>query len=52
MKSNESAVRVALEIDRDRYDYLAALAALRGKTASELVSIFLAEGLNHPTASK
>ena len=48
MKSNASAVRVALEIDRDRYYYLVALAALRGITASELASIFLANGLNHP----
>ena len=52
MKSNESAVRVALEIDCDRYDYLAALAAIRGKTVEELTSIFLAKGLNQPVANK
>jgi hypothetical protein len=39
MKSNISAVRVALEIDRDRHDYLAALAVRRGKTVAELASI-------------
>ena len=47
-KSRESVVRVALSIDRSRYEFLLALAALLGKSAAELVSIFLSDGLNHP----
>ena len=48
MKSSKSAVRVALKIDATRYDYLAALAKVRGLTVSQLASSFLAERLNHP----
>ena len=51
MKSSASAVRVAIKIDRNRYELLSALAALRGKTVEELISIFLANGLNHPAAA-
>lgn len=45
MKSSKSAVRVALKIDATRYDYLAALAKVRGLTVSQLASSFLAERL-------
>ena len=52
MKSKKSAVRVALEIDATRYDYLTALAKIRGKTVAELTSSFLTERLNHPKGAK
>ena len=50
MKSSASAVRVAIKIDRNRYELLSALAALRGKTVEELISFFLANGLIPPAA--
>lgn len=49
MKSSASAVLVDLKIDRNRYEFLYALASVRGKSVEELVSIFLANGLNHPS---
>ena len=48
MKSNASAVRVALEIDSTRYDFLSALAKVRGLSVAALISLFLTSGLNHP----
>lgn len=51
MKSNASAVRVNLKIDRNRYEFLSALATVRGKSVEELISIFLANGLNHPSGN-
>lgn len=48
MQSKESVVRVALEIDRDRADYLTALAALRGVSVETLTKFFLVDRLNHP----
>lgn len=52
MKSSASAVRVAIKIDPNRYELLAALAALRGKTVEELISFFLVNGLIHPPLRK
>ncbi len=48
MQSTKSAVPVVLDIDADRADRLAALAAIRGVSVSELVEFFLTERLNHP----
>ena len=48
MKSSASAVRVAIKIDRNRYELLSALAALRGKTVEELISFFFGQWVDSP----
>lgn len=48
MKLKESAVRVTLNVDRDRLDRVAALAKVKGVSVKKQLAVFLAERLNHP----